>query len=427
MAARKLTQPPLWFRIARILTIAAIVVLIAAFLVNLWLYSNTSAQVEQDWTPNITWTPDATRASLDELGWSLASVVGFFFWLNLVAVAFVNISVGLIVLFFRSRSGIGLYVAFTLVLTGATAIAAEPLVRAFPALSGIYNFLGAISWQLGFILLYIFPDGRFVPRWTRWLLLGWLGISIFSAFVSMLNAFVFVITLGLVTSAIASQVYRYFRHSDAVARQQTKWIAYSMILFVIMLPIAVAPFAFPNLLAGHGATGLFWTLLIRTSSILLINVFPLAIAIAILRYRLWDIDIIIRKTLTYAIVVALLLIVYFGSVVLLQQIFANVTGQRSEVVTVISTLVIAALFVPLRNRIQNSIDKRFYRKKYDAQHVLQKFAVTVRDETDLDRLSGELLNVVNETMQPKNVSVWLKADGRQQTTDNSRRMTEKMS
>ena len=139
---------------------------------------------------------------------------------------------------------------------------------------------------------------------------------------------------------------------------------------------------------------------------------PIAIGIAILRYRLFDIDIIIRRTVTYAVVVALLLLVYFGSVILLQQLFANLTGERSEIITIVSTLAIAVLFIPLRNRVQNVIDKRFNRNKYNAQQVLQKFAVTVRDETDLDRLSAEMLNVVNETMQPKNVSLWLKKDSK---------------
>ena len=135
---------------------------------------------------------------------------------------------------------------------------------------------------------------------------------------------------------------------------------------------------------------------------------PVTVAIAILRYRLFDIDIIIRKTLTYTIVVALLAVVYFGGVVLLQLVFAQVIGPSSEFITVLSTLAIAALFVPLRNKIQEVIDRRFYRKKYDAQKVMQDFAKTVRDETDLEKLTARLMQVVDETMQPKSVSVWLK-------------------
>src|SRR5581483_10701884 len=154
---------------------------------------------------------------------------------------------------------------------------------------------------------------------------------------------------------------------------------------------------------------------------------PVCLAVAITRYRLFDISVIIRRTVTYALVVALLVLIYFGIVILLQQMFAAVSGeamsrimsgipgvrdiasgQRSEVITVLSTLAIAALFVPLRNRIQDTIDRRFNRKKYDAQKVLNEFATTVRDETDLEKLTGNLMDVVNETMQPESVSVWLR-------------------
>jgi hypothetical protein len=133
------------------------------------------------------------------------------------------------------------------------------------------------------------------------------------------------------------------------------------------------------------------------------------VGIAILRSRLFDIDLIIRRTVTYALVTALLAIVFFGTVILLQQVFAAFTESgNNDFITVISTLVIAALFVPLRNRIQTAIDRRFNRKKYDAQQVLQRFGETVRDETDLERLTNELVSVVQETMQPKSVSLWLK-------------------
>jgi low affinity Fe/Cu permease len=137
----------------------------------------------------------------------------------------------------------------------------------------------------------------------------------------------------------------------------------------------------------------------------------LGIGIAVLRHNLWGVDIVIRKTLVYTVLTALLALVYFGIVVLLQALFGRLAGvEQSTLAVVVSTLVIAALFTPLRRRIQDAIDRRFYRKKYNAQQVLAQFAVTARDETDLDALLAELVRVVDETLQPEHVSVWLQGD-----------------
>ena len=138
-------------------------------------------------------------------------------------------------------------------------------------------------------------------------------------------------------------------------------------------------------------------------------VMGVSLGIAVLRYRLFDIDIIIRRTLIYAVLTAMLALVYFGSVVLLQQFFRSLTGaSQSEIATIISTLAIAALFNPLRHRVQGAIDLRFYRNKYDAQQVLARFAQAARDEVKLEKLTGELLNVVQDTMQPASVGLWMK-------------------
>jgi hypothetical protein len=144
----------------------------------------------------------------------------------------------------------------------------------------------------------------------------------------------------------------------------------------------------------------------------LFGLVPVALVVAILRYRLWDIDLIIRRTLSYAVLSAVLALAYFGTVLLLESVFRALTGQgQNSLVVVLSTLAIAALFGPVRGRVQATIDKRFFRKKYDAARTLAGFAAGARDETDLERLSANLIEVVNETMQPASAGLWLRKGG----------------
>jgi K+-sensing histidine kinase KdpD len=181
-----------------------------------------------------------------------------------------------------------------------------------------------------------------------------------------------------------------------VEREQIKWLLFAAGLFVIVYVPGLV-------LSPEGPADVISNLLLPLGLI----GFPIAITIAILRYRLWDINVIIRKTAVYAILTALLALVYFGLIILLQSIFETVSGEQSPITIVVSTLVIAALFAPLRRRVQDFIDRRFYRRRYDAEKTLAEFGQFVRDETDMEALTAELLRVTEETMQPELATLWL--------------------
>jgi len=190
-----------------------------------------------------------------------------------------------------------------------------------------------------------------------------------------------------------------YRRAGRVERQQMKWLLVATAVFAAAyIPV----FLFTDFAFGPDTA--IWSNL----WMIVMPLIPVSIGIAILRYRLYDIDLIIRKTVQYGVLSALLALAYFGSVVLLQTVVGQATDAQSPLVIVVSTLLIAALFAPLRKRVQTAVDRRFYRQKYDAQQVLAQFAITARDETDMDKLTVELVRVVQETMQPQSLSVWIK-------------------
>jgi hypothetical protein len=152
----------------------------------------------------------------------------------------------------------------------------------------------------------------------------------------------------------------------------------------------------------------WWLNILTIAALLSFVTIPIAVGFAVLKYRLYDIDLIINRTLVYGSLTVTLVALYFGGIVVLQRVFVLLTGQQSTLAVVASTLLIAALFTPLRQRIQSFIDRRFYRSKYDAAKTLEAFSVQLRDETDLDALSDDLVGVVRETMQPAYVSLWLR-------------------
>jgi hypothetical protein len=206
----------------------------------------------------------------------------------------------------------------------------------------------------------------------------------------------------------ASQIYRYRRVSTQVERQQTKWVVYGFICFIGINQLFWQPYVL--IPALHQPDSLY-LLLSYLDDFFAISILAVSFDIAILRYRLYDIDILIRRTLIYGTLTVLLALVYFGLVIGLQALFHWITGQvsQSPVAIVASTLAIAALFQPLRHRIQAIIDRRFYRRKYDAAKTVEAFSATLRSEVDLSQLRQHLLSVVQETMQPAHVSLWLRS------------------
>ena len=275
-------------------------------------------------------------------------------------------------------------------------------------------------------LALLFPDGR--PPAPGWRLFGWvlgvvvvvgtvavglwpsqargfdlvnhpLGIEVATGTINPVETIMY--TLGLI--AAASLLVR-LRHSKGVERHQVKWFAYAV---TVLATSAILGYVVPES-TGMGWLGWVSTVLVIGSVVGL----PVAVGIAILRYRLYNIDLLINRTLVYVTLTAMLALVYFGGVATTEAIFRALTGQEQQpqLAVVVSTLVIAVLFNPSRRRIQAFIDSRFYRSKYNAAKTLEAFSTKLRDETDLDALSGDLVGVVRETMRPSHVSLWLRPD-----------------
>ena len=330
------------------------------------------------------------------------------------AVAVLYWVVALLIFWRKSGEWIGLSVSLLLVIIGSIGLIGPNVTAQTPQLLQLlYNFFG--NFVIGpavFLVLFTFPTGRFIPRWS---LVAFVVCSVVIVFSSL------PVTASLIPGgawaaltfplALIVQVYRYVRVYDAVQRQQTKW-------FVFGTSIVVSLFLIYGLLSAVAPTSPWYQLFTGPFWLLVWTILLLGVSIPILRYRLWDIDVIINRTLVYGSLTVLLVTLYVGLILALQTLVRAVTGSLSQqpLVIVASTLVIAALFQPLRRRIQSIIDRRFYRSKYDAAKIMAAFSATLRNEVDLDQLREHLLAVVQETMQPTQVSLWLRKPVRTDTS-----------
>jgi len=293
----------------------------------------------------------------------------------------------------------------------AYALVVDPGSLAAPrTISHVLQLGGQVALTLVPLLMLLFPTGRLPsPRWRP---LVWVSTTAGAVLLSLVLFFddpdkaggVITITTIAVVSVIFASIFlsalsiviRYRRASGA-ERQQLKWFALAA---VPIGTISVGQLLWLGLLLPEA-----WSNLLEAASITVLYV---AVGIAILRYRLYDIDIIVNRTLVYGSLTVMLVLVYVGCVVGLQYILRAVTGQESQLAVVASTLAIAALFNPLRRRVQAVVDQLFYRRKYDAAKTLEEFSAKLRNETDMDALNSELLSTVRETVQPEHASLWLR-------------------
>ena len=363
-------------------------------------------------------------------------VLDFCFWLLFVAFA----TVGALVASRWPKNAIGWifwWLGFSFLLVGASEeYALYALVTEAGSLPGAEGMLwlttlfgGPIVFTVFALVFLLFPDGRLPSH--RWRPVVWIdlvavacivawafgpgtlenlglvrvsnpfGIEGAAALLGTLGWVGLFVTLAVTVAGGVSLVVR-FRGARGVERQQIKWFAFSGIVFCAVF--AAAPFLWS--LPESPGTMWIWPVLFLAGA----STIPVAVGIAILRHRLYDIDLLINRALVYGSLTATLLAVYFGGIVLLQRLFVVLTGEHSTLAVVASTLAIAALFHPLRRRAQGFVDRRFYRRKYDAAKTLAAFNARLRDQTDLDVLGNDLLGVARSTMQPSHVSLWLRPE-----------------
>jgi hypothetical protein len=384
--------------LARVTWVAVVSLIVVPFLARLPAYYTDLQTICTGATCGSAQLTPESAQTMQKLGLSVGTYAAFILALTLV-LALLCFVVGAVIFWRRSDDWMALLVALAVVVTVTLSgdVYGMNMNSAWGVLDMVLSVLGTGVYVL---VLSLFPDGRFVPRWTRWLLLCW-PVALLVSFIPWVYTLVWHAALGLL---LIAQVYRHRTAASPLQRQQTKWLLYGGSVGVIAIVVlTVLPFLFPSL----GQAGSFYWLVSLPVYLVISFTLPLCIGLAILRYRLYDIDLIIHRTLVYSTLTVVLAAIYFGLVFAMQVLLRGLISQTSGVVIVVSTLAIAALFQPLRHRIQSLIDRRFYRRKYDAARTVAAFSATIRDEVDLNQLCTRLVAVVEETMQPAHVSLWL--------------------
>ncbi len=410
-----------WLVLARVVWFIVVALALLVFIFSLPVYI---AQLYGVCTVNACGTGQLTPQIVETLR-NLGFSIGEYVTINVVLAfvqAFVWFIVGGVLFWRKSNDWMAILVALMMVLLG-TSVALNTVAGSYSLWQFPSRLIDFLAYLLLILVILLFPNGRFVPRWTWLLIIVFIPVEWFYDFFPnspLTNGIWSNLTwIGIVIGIMAIQIYRYIRVSNLVQRQQTKWIVFAIIIGLLVEAVFTLVAVFFLSLSQPGS--LYWLLYnnISTYALLLI---PLSLFIAILRYRLWDIDNLINRALVYGILTFLLALVYFGLIFALQYLLRGIFSQTNDVVIVISTLMIAALFQPLRKRIQKIIDLRFYRRKYDAVKTLEAFSATLRNEVDLDQLSEHLVAVVQETMQPTHVSLWLRTHNRREENDEQARV-----
>lgn len=355
--------------------------------------------------------------SLAPSGISLAAYANLDLALFLVT-ALIWAGIGLFIIVMRPDDWMAFLASAMMIVFPSAGLETE-IRAAYPSLGAASDFLFNLGNIIMFLFIGLFPGGRFSPGWMRWYWTGMILTGILPSEVWSLNREIADIVLVIYWISFLilgpfSQIYRYWKESTPIQRQQTKWVVLGFAVFAGSVLIS---FALITLFPENNPGRILYNAYFFDITGLLI---PLSVSFSILRYRLWDVDLLIRRTMQYSLITGMLALIYFGGVTVLQGIFSALGGSQSTAATVISTLAIAALFTPLRRRIQELIDRRFYRSKYNAEIALTQFAATARNETRIESITNDLVGAVQAALQPAQASLWVRSTAPNRSSVQSR-------